>query len=724
MFYTAIAVTLFGVKSCTRVENTPSGDGSNAISVIAEFDNNTPLATQSAPTRATATAFEVGDRLGIYVSPIVTTDGNDGSSLLAENNYHDNALMVARVDPSNSSKTIILGDPVIYYPDRSTGADLYAYYPYTATIADNTAMPFMVELDQSIISGYNASDLCWGRAFDATSLSNANIPITFSHRMAQLAINLTVPASVGELNITSINAVRLMDVERDRVIDLSDGAITSPTTPTIGSISALHTGAGLVHNVAMPYIAVLPAQSFAADNNFVEVEVELTDPTTNDVTTELYYYTIKDRPITLQAGVSNTLNLTLNDATSSLLLDFVISIEPWVVVTPQEGEITESIDNDFTLLWAYPDENYEDISSLVAHLRNPITDEVIEYTTTDLTLNAAESDEEFAKYAFSIEIPEDSSLTYPYQIDSLVFLDDMDAEITAVSSVMAQNVTRSGPYTIAVDLGSILVVTEGTIEDWDELVDQGYLGGEVTDETEFILHIVSPQFLYSEIDTIKMGIGNNVYSFPAAGLFDPASTSFLIQSFPYDFTQEVEGHRPAALPFTIYNISFINSSGDELPGGMYTSNILVNTNRTVNIQLQNEEALEVTAGIDGGYIPDDNNDDWNPNLEVNNNFGLLYTNSGATSATSCLSVTKMTLVIGGEDVAISGYSMTGTGFFAHSEVARPLSSATGTLPTEYPYSITAVKLYNGADEELANYTLPIAIEVKDNRDVAISVMIK
>ena len=101
-------------------------------------------------TRATDSAFEQGDKTGIYV---VNFNGESAGSMTTTGNHVDNMQF--------TYSGTWTPDTPIYWKDQSTKADFYCYYPYTENIGDVGAYAFSVKVAQSSESNYKASDFLW-----------------------------------------------------------------------------------------------------------------------------------------------------------------------------------------------------------------------------------------------------------------------------------------------------------------------------------------------------------------------------------------------------------------------------------------------------------------------------------------------------------------------------------------------------------------------------------
>lgn len=168
-------------------------------------------------TRATDSAFEQGDKTGIYV---VNFNGASAGSLATTGNHVDNM----RFTYSDSWTP----DVPIYWKDLTTKADFYCYYPHTANISDVTAYAFSVKADQSSESNYKASDFLWGKTASIAPTADP-VQITVKHAMSNLLIYLKAgtgykPEDLKQAKIT------ICGVKTDATIDLATGKASATGT--------------------------------------------------------------------------------------------------------------------------------------------------------------------------------------------------------------------------------------------------------------------------------------------------------------------------------------------------------------------------------------------------------------------------------------------------------------------------------------------------------------
>ena len=234
-------------------------------------------------TKVTDTYFESGDAVGIYV---VGYNGSNPGSLAASGNLYDNVKY--------SYTTSWTGEQVLYWPDKTTPADFYAYYPY-GTPGSVTAYPFAVSSDQSSASAYKASDFVWGTAQGiAPTSSVVNIPT--GHIMSNAVLFIKPGDGFTAESLASATvSVEIRNVMTNAYINLSSGTVT----PT-GSASGV-----TPYNEGTRYRAVIVPQTVAAGSDLITVTVNGTA------------YTLK-KGFTFVSGKQHTFTVIVNKTGSGI----------------------------------------------------------------------------------------------------------------------------------------------------------------------------------------------------------------------------------------------------------------------------------------------------------------------------------------------------------------------------------------------------------------------
>lgn len=241
-------------------------------------------------TKASATAFESGDKIGLYV---VETP----APLQVSGNYVNNIEATY-----NGSQW--LGENGLKWPSTTSVCDIYAYYPFME-VNSITAAPFSVLLDQS--AGIGACDFLWGKAAEQAYTTDA-IPLQFSHKLSKITLNLVKgPDYVGDLPSNAVFYVH--STVTDATVDLTTGSVTKDPYGTAQSITC--------HKVDdATYEAVIIPQRLASRTPLFEMLA-------NGVS-----YLVEGS-FNFKPGVNYTFNVTLNTSTESIRIEIGGEIGSW-----------------------------------------------------------------------------------------------------------------------------------------------------------------------------------------------------------------------------------------------------------------------------------------------------------------------------------------------------------------------------------------------------------
>lgn len=269
-------------------------DGPSVPSTPSEPDKpnvQIPINIGTTISRATETAFENGDQMGLFV----VNRNADGSAvpLKPSGNYVDNMLYtyVTSWNPASA----------LYWKDAETHADFYMYYPYTSTITSVDAMPFKVNADQSSEAAFKASDLIVGSTLDVVPTASP-VNIMAKHIMSQVAIVLKAGAGFTESSLAASNpSVRINNLVTSSTVNLSTSEVTM--NGTASNVIPYKDG-----NV---YRAIVVPQT-----------VEGTQLVT--VTIDGYEYKLSQN-ITFVSGKRHTLNVTVKKLSNGVN----VTIEGW-----------------------------------------------------------------------------------------------------------------------------------------------------------------------------------------------------------------------------------------------------------------------------------------------------------------------------------------------------------------------------------------------------------
>ena len=177
-------------------------------------------------TKATATEFENGDKIGVYIAK---TD----MPLEIGGNLVNNEALTYDGSKWEAARTL--------YWDEGT-YNAYAYYPYIQGVSSTTDQPFSVALDQSTPKtatapgGYEASDLLFATSKDIQA-SNSPISLNFKHIMSKLKIRL-IKGEDFEGDMPTHAQVTIHSTVPTATIDLQAGVATRYVKGTQQSIIA------------------------------------------------------------------------------------------------------------------------------------------------------------------------------------------------------------------------------------------------------------------------------------------------------------------------------------------------------------------------------------------------------------------------------------------------------------------------------------------------------
>ncbi|MDE6290174.1 MAG: fimbrillin family protein, partial [Muribaculaceae bacterium] len=158
-------------------------------------------------TRATDTAFEQGDAVGLYVAEASTP------LEIAGNAVNNERLIFSGTDWT--------ADRRLYWDQGSY--NIYAYYPRIDHVTSITDLPLQVSEDQTK-DGYEASDLLYASSF-GVSASADPVGLRFRHIMSKITVRL-IKGEDYEGEIPTDATVYIHNTVTDATVDLAAGVAT------------------------------------------------------------------------------------------------------------------------------------------------------------------------------------------------------------------------------------------------------------------------------------------------------------------------------------------------------------------------------------------------------------------------------------------------------------------------------------------------------------------
>ena len=253
--------------------------------------------THPSQTRATATNFEGGDRIGLYVAQA------DAPLEIGGNLVNNEALTY------NGSRWTAAH--TLYWDEGTYNA--YAYYPYIQGVSSIDDQPFSVATDQSTaktataLGGYEASDLLFATS-KGIKASASPISLTFKHIMSKIKIRLIKGEDFeGEMPATA--DVYIHNTVPTATVDLQAGVATRYVKGTRQTIKAQQEG-------AYSYSAILVPQRVENRQPLVEVVMKGVS----------YMYESK---FVFKPGVEHLVNLIITNNPDNVKIEIGGEVENW-----------------------------------------------------------------------------------------------------------------------------------------------------------------------------------------------------------------------------------------------------------------------------------------------------------------------------------------------------------------------------------------------------------
>lgn len=253
-------------------------------------------------TKATETAFEAGDKMGVYI-----TGYENGKPLALElgGNFKNN-------NPVTFDGSRWTADPVIYWDEDIEQYNVYAYYPFSHPSSVDE-MPFSVALDQrpeetaDALSAYEASDFLYASKKGVTS-EDGEVNLLFKHKMSKFTVNL-LKGDDFEGDIPAEMTIYVHNTVTDCLIDLSTGDVIKDPYAPANTVTAKRVDEDT-------YTAIIVPQMLTNKKPLLEIIFK-------DVS-----YMIESK-FQFKTGMHHVLNVTLNNNPDKVKIEIGGEIEGW-----------------------------------------------------------------------------------------------------------------------------------------------------------------------------------------------------------------------------------------------------------------------------------------------------------------------------------------------------------------------------------------------------------
>ena len=242
-------------------------------------------------TRATETAFENTDQIGVYVTAA------DEALQIGGNEVNN--------EPFTYNGTSWTSKRKVYW--NAGKHNVYAYYPYTRKVNDVNDFSFELQEDQSTAQGFSQSDFLWAGA-TAVTASTSPVRMKFGHKMSCVVVKLEKGENYTG-DIPASTEVYIHSTVTKAVIDLSTGDVAKDDYAGTGSLRAKQLAAN-------QYTAIVVPQNITTRRPLVEV-----------ITGGVSY--LMEGKISLKPGMRHTITVTLDKNPEKVKIDIGGEIVGW-----------------------------------------------------------------------------------------------------------------------------------------------------------------------------------------------------------------------------------------------------------------------------------------------------------------------------------------------------------------------------------------------------------
>ena len=284
-----------------------SNDASESISFTkVELKLKGEIQAPLSGTRVNANGFESNDQVGVYVSST--------GSLALQDNVLDNVVYKY----SNGNLVASDDDGKAFWDTKDTELSVYAYYPYSANVVNNSAYEFSVNSNQSVEANYYDSDFITAQN-EGVEPQEGAVSLTFNHSLSKVNVSLIAGKGITSDELAELDKeFTISGLVTSGTIDLATGVATAGTTKA--------TITPLVSN-GKDYSAIVYPQSGAV-TFYMELDGEIFSYTTN---------------VNFAAGYQYQFNLTINTWESPQMTLASTAIDTWEDGEEQSGVMSGTI---------------------------------------------------------------------------------------------------------------------------------------------------------------------------------------------------------------------------------------------------------------------------------------------------------------------------------------------------------------------------------------------
>lgn len=162
--------------------------------------------------------WTTGDRIGIYMR----------SASGGTNYYDQNNIQYSIASGGSSSGSLTAVSTPIYFPNRTTNTQFFAYYPYSSSAGNSLTINYNLPVNQTSQGGLSGADLMCSNTPTTNGLT-PGISLGFSHKMVLLSFKINTSLLSATLTGVTISG---LNVTNTGTLNLSTGVVTPNTTTT------------------------------------------------------------------------------------------------------------------------------------------------------------------------------------------------------------------------------------------------------------------------------------------------------------------------------------------------------------------------------------------------------------------------------------------------------------------------------------------------------------
>lgn len=310
-----LAASLFG---CISLGNTACVNRISDDSEAEIEEGTTPITfsikMEKASTKATNTAFEKGDKMGLFAT---TSSGS-----IKGKRYINNMTL------EYTEGSTLVPEKTVFYPEGDVALNFISYYPYqTEGVAAGTSfLPVSVQIDQSNEKHRSQSDFLVAKAQGITNKSKA-VTLEFQHKLSKLIISLTPDADNSANDLLKADPrIIATGLKTSAIYNLEDGSFS---------------------NLEGTQDIIAAGKWTVKDNKLTGKEFIIIPQTINDNKQSFIMewggriYSCAIPEVEMSSSTQCTINISAMQSNSNILNSFAGKIKEWSSLPPIDTDNTE-----------------------------------------------------------------------------------------------------------------------------------------------------------------------------------------------------------------------------------------------------------------------------------------------------------------------------------------------------------------------------------------------